>query len=88
MPALQTYLRKKHEAFIAGQTQDHLDTWAELTTDHNILQTVGGMKVDFDSNPYETQQRSQRSFSLLENRAVDEEVAKLLPEKESYHDIC
>jgi hypothetical protein len=39
------------------------------------------MKVDFDSNPYETQQRSQRSFSLLENRAVDEEVAKLLKKK-------
>lgn len=81
IPALQAYLKCKHESFVAGQARDHLDTWAELTTDKYILQTVSGMKIDFESDPSETQQRNQRSFSPSENQAADKEIAKLLKQK-------
>ena len=81
IPALKTYLRGKHERFQAGQIKTKLNNWKRMTSDPEVLETVKGLKIKFDGNPMMRSQKEQRYFSENENRAVDEEIEKLLKKK-------
>ena len=78
MPCLKEYLRNKHEAFQAGQITTKLANWEKLTSDPEVLETVTGMKINFDERPETCRQNLQRRFSETENKATDEEVTNLL----------
>ena len=52
-----------------------------MTSDPEVLETVKGLKIKFDGNPMTCSQKEQRYFSENENRAVDEEIEKLLKKK-------
>ena len=81
MPYLKEYLRNKHEAFQAGQIKTKLANWEKLTSDPEVLETVTGMKINFDERPETCRQNMQRRFSEMENKAIDEEITKLLKKK-------
>ena len=81
IPALKTYLRAKHERFQAGQIKTKLNNWKRMVSDPEVLETVKGLKIKFDGNPMTCSQKEQRYFSEKENRAVDEEIEKLLKKK-------
>ena len=81
IPALKAYLRAKQEGFQAGQIKTKLNNWKRMTSDPEVLETVKGLKIKFDGNPMTCSQKEQRYFSENENRAVDEEIEKLLKKK-------
>ena len=56
MPRLKQDLRAKHQTFKAGQIKTRYQSWAKLTSDPDILQTVLGVKIQFESNPNTTAQ--------------------------------
>ena len=78
MPRLKQYLRAKHKTFKAGKIKARYQFWVKLTSEPGILQTVKGVKIQFESNPNTTAQSWQRQFTAEINKAVDDEIQKLL----------
>ena len=78
MPRLKQDLGAKHQTFKAAQIKARYQSWAKLTSDPDILQTVKGVKIQFESNPDTTAQSRQRQFTAEINKAVDDEIQKLL----------
>ena len=52
-----------------------------MTSDPEVLETVTGLKIQFDENPMKCSNKRQRIFSEKENIAIDEEIQKLLKKK-------
>ena len=48
-----------------------------ITSDKEILTSVRGATIEFDTRPYNTK-RPQSAFSVEESAIIDSEVAKLL----------
>ena len=48
---LRNYLRHRCDTFAAGCIAHSLPAWRKITSDNEILSTVMGMKIDFDTTP-------------------------------------
>lgn len=48
---LRNYLRYCCDTFAAGCIAHSLPAWHKITSDNEILSTVIGMKIDFDTTP-------------------------------------
>ena len=75
---MKQYLRVKHKTFKEGQINTRYQSWAKLTSDPDILQAVKGVKIQIESNPNTTAESRQRQFTAEINKAVDDEIQKLL----------
>lgn len=71
------YYRFKAKHFQAGQITDHIEQWRNLTSDPEILETVG-QSIEFTQIPVQIQPPFQRKWSQEEAEFIDSEIFSLL----------
>ena len=60
----------------AGYLSQHISTWEEITSDQEVLQTVQGMKLEFEESPL---QEECSGFEITKNQpTIQDKVNKLL----------
>ena len=64
--------------FKGGRIRHYLDQWKALTSDHEILQIVQGLKLDFSTVPFQEFIPKQIDFNAQEICVVNLEINKLL----------
>ena len=74
---LKEYLDNRCTHFRAGCTTESISNLQIITSDKEILTSVRGATIEFDTQPYNTK-RPQSTFSAEESAIIDSEVAKLL----------
>ena len=77
VPDLKEYLDNRCTHFRAGCLTESISNWQMITSDKEILTSVRGATIEFDTQPYNTK-RPQSTFSAKESAIIDSEVAKLL----------
>ena len=78
--SLQDELIVKVKKFEGGCIKSHYDKWAELTSDHEILNTVAGMHIDtFDDIPQSNY--VQYPLGAEEHNFIATEIERLLGKK-------
>ena len=73
--------RKDVQEFEAGRLADYLPIWKTVTSDFEILRTVSGYHIDFESEPFQWKEPKVIQFSNNETIAIDKEIEKLLRKK-------
>ena len=63
---------------VAGSTKSHLHQWSEITSDPIILQNVDGFRLEFDSQPIQTDIPRQYKFNEQHSHVIDKEISALL----------
>ena len=77
---LKNYLRYRCDTFAAGCIAHSLPAWRKITSDNEIISTVMGLKIDFDTKPCQQfLPHCTRSFS--ETCIIDAEIKKLLSKR-------
>ena len=74
--SLTNYLRYRCDTFAAGCIAHSLPAWRKITSDKEILSTVVGMKIDFDTKPRQQFLPNCRR-SPTETTIIDAEIKKL-----------
>ena len=74
---LKEYLDNRCTNFRAGCITESISNWQMITSDKEILTSVRGATIEFDTRPHNTK-RLQSAFSVEESAIIDSEVAKLL----------
>lgn len=74
---LKEYLENRCTYFRAGCITKFISNWQMITSDKEILTSVRGATIEFDTRPHNTK-RPQSVFSVEESAIIDNEVAKLL----------
>ena len=74
---LKEYLETRCTNFRAGCITKSISNWQKITSDKEILPSVRGATIEFDTRPFNTT-RPQSTFSVEECAIIDNEVAKLL----------
>ena len=64
--------------FQGGRLAQFVPQWEALTSDPEILQTVKGYQIDFESEPVQYSVPKEINFSPQEAEAVDSEIQKFL----------
>jgi hypothetical protein len=64
--------------FRAGETQNCISEWQEITSDAEILDYVEHCHIEFIDNPCKYSTRGQRHFNTQQQQIIDTEVEKLL----------
>ena len=78
--SLRGYLQARCDNFRAGCVSHSSDAWSRLTSDKEILSTVSGMAIEFDSPPCQHYlPHSVRSD--FDAQVIDLEIAKLLSKR-------
>ena len=77
---LINYLRYRCDNFAAGCIAHSLPAWRAITSDNEILSTVMGLKIDFETNPRQ-QFLPNCTRSLNETSIIDAEINKLLSKR-------
>ena len=62
----------------AGRLKYYIQSWKTITEDHEILETVTGVKLDFPEGPPSCSTNYNIGFSKVEENAIDDEIKKLL----------
>ena len=78
LPTLTQSLLARAAAFQAGQVRHFYSKWCELTSDHEILSTVCGATIEFNSGPMQSCIPRAYNYSDAETIAVELELDKLL----------
>ena len=73
---LRNYLQYRCDTFAAGCIAHSLPTWRKITSDNEILSTVMGMKIDFDTTPRQ-KFLANCTRSATETNIIDAEIKKL-----------
>lgn len=73
---LRNYLRFRCDTFTAGCIAHSLPAWRTITSDNEILSTVMGMKIDFDTKPRQQFLPNCRR-PATEATIIDAEIKKL-----------
>lgn len=74
---LTNYLKVRCNTFKAGNVSTAITAWQNITSDAEILRTVNGTTIEFDTLPINIRQ-PQIPFSSDESNVIDQEIAKLL----------
>ena len=74
---LTNYLKFRCDSFKAGNVRNSLSAWQNLTSDPEILSTVTGTIIEFDTPPI-TKASPKIPFSIRESDIIDQEIAKML----------
>ena len=64
--------------FLAGNLTAYADIWQGLIPDPEVLETVTGQKIKFDTWPIQSTPLIQPKLSDVQCKAVDLEIAQLL----------
>ena len=76
LPQYKEYLYQCIRHFKAGCLSQHISAWEEITSDQEVLQTVQGMKLEFEESPL---QGECSGFDFTKNQpTIQDEVNKLL----------
>ena len=75
---IHDYLNERCARFKAGNIRLALKEWENLTSDSEILSTVKGASIDFDSSPQGQPFRPHVPLSVEETQIIQSEVTKLL----------
>ena len=76
LPQYKEYLYQCIRRFKAECLSQHISAWEEITSDQEVLQTVQGMKLEFEESPL---QGECSGFEIPKNQSlIQEEVNKLL----------
>lgn len=83
MPLLKAELHADVTNFKGGKLADFTDAWGELTTDPEIMQTVSGVKIEFDTDINEDPPLTavQPKLSDADCDIIDAEVQKLIDKR-------
>ena len=73
---LRNFLRYRCDTFTAGCIAHSLPAWPTITSDNEILSTVMGLKIDFDTKPHQQFLPNCRR-SATETTIIDAEIKKL-----------
>jgi hypothetical protein len=66
-------------SFEAGRLKQFVTRWQQITSDREILQTVSGCTIEFESGDLPVQTRPRKSvFNKSQSIAVDHEIEKLI----------
>ena len=65
-------------SFKAGKLAAHFSQWQSLTSDPEILETVSGCKIEFDTIPSFNKVMVHAVLSETQTKSVDTEVSNLL----------
>lgn len=88
-PTYILYLTDKVKSFKAGCIADKIMVWSSLTTDTEILSTVSGLPLEFESRPDQQFYASKQNFTSEESKFIGTEINNLLQKnviKESLHE--
>lgn len=77
--SILTELQNDASLFQGGRIQQFIKNWEKLTSDDDILQTVRGLKLEFDcpASELHTPDLQQTKLNDTEKQAVDAEIEKL-----------
>ena len=78
LPSLLTYLQGRTQTFKAGSLAAYSHIWQELTSDPEVLETVTGQYIEFDSPPMQVKPFMQPKLSEIQTESVDLEITQLL----------
>ena len=78
LPILLEYFREKILSFKAGNLAAHFSQWQSLTSDPEILETVSGCKIEFDTIPSLNKAMVHAVLLETQTESVDTEVSNLL----------
>ena len=78
--SLRGYLQTRCDNFRAGCVSHSSDAWNRLTSDQEILSTVFGTTIEFDSHPCQ-QYLPQSVRSDFDTQVIDLEITKLLSKR-------
>ena len=67
--------------FEGGKLRNHKTEWEGLTSDHEIMEMIKGLKMTFIETPVQYRTPGPIAFSEEEQRIIDDEIAKLLKRK-------
>ena len=76
------YFREKMLSFKAGKLASHFSEWQSLTSDPEILETVSGCKIEFDTIPSLNKVMVHAVLSETQTESVGTEVSNLLRKQE------
>ena len=72
----------KPDEFMAGRLRQFVSVWRQITSDREILQTISGSTIEFDSEiPVQTKTVRKSIFNAAQNHVGGEEMQKLLEKK-------
>jgi hypothetical protein len=78
LPTLLSYFNAKLATYQAGSLSTCISVWEKLTSDPEILETVSGQKIEFDTIPLQQRLPTQMKLSHLEESHIDLAIIKLL----------
>ena len=78
MPSLLEYFHGRTQTFKAGSLAAHSHKWHGLTSDPEILETVTGQHIEFDTVPIQEKPFMQTKLSNIQTESVYLEIAQLL----------
>ena len=79
LPQYKEYIYQCIRHFKAGCLSQHIFAWEEITSDQEVLQTVQGIKLEFEENPF---QGECSGFEIPKNQpTIKDEVDKLLEKR-------
>ena len=64
--------------FVAGNSKNFLKNWKEITSDKFILETISGVKLEFDNHPVLGVWPREYKFDGTLKKVVDAEILQLL----------
>ena len=77
-PTFISYLTDKVKSFKAGCIAEKIMVWSSLTTDTEILSTVSGLPLEFESRPDQQFYANKQNFTSEESKFIDTEINSLL----------
>jgi len=78
LPSLLKYFQGRTQTFKAGSLTAYSHIWQELTSDPEVLETVTGQYIEFDSLPMQVKPFMQPKLSQIQTESVDLEITQLL----------
>ena len=84
LPSLLEYFKGRTKTFIAGSLAAYFHLWQDLTSDPEILETVTGQKIEFDTWPMQLKPLIQTKLSDTQTESVDLGIVQLLQKKELF----
>ena len=78
LPSLLEYFHCKAQMFTAGSIAAYSHIWQDLTSDPEVLETVTGQKIEFDTWLKQLKPLMQLKLSNIQSVSIDLEIAQLL----------
>lgn len=78
LPSLLKYFQGRTQTFKAGSLAACSHLWQEMTSDPEVLETVTGQYIEFDTRPMQVKPLMQPNLSEIQTESVDLEITQLL----------